>query len=61
MKIRVITATFIYCNSGRREEETVNVVFTDESEKYTLTKLYVIEKQQSFCFDKSTNEFLVND
>lgn len=61
MKIRSITATFIYCNSGRREEETVSVVFTDDSEKYMLTKLYVMEKQQSFIFDKSTNEFLVND
>jgi len=61
MKTRTITAKFRYCNSGREEEETVNIIFSDEDDKYGICKPYVVEKGQRLVFDKETNEFLVND
>ncbi len=61
MKGRVITATFHYCNSNRKEVKTVNCLFDDESEKYELTKVFVVEFGTSLVFSKSDNTFLVND
>ncbi len=61
MKIRRITATFRYCNSGREEERTVQCLFNDRNEKYELTKVYVVEFGKELVFDKLDNSFLVND
>jgi hypothetical protein len=61
MKIRTITATFHYCNSGTKEERTVTCLFTDRNEQYELTKVFVVEFGKSLVFSKSDNEFLVND
>ncbi len=61
MKIRQITGTFRYCNSGRKEERTVTCLFTDRNEQYELTKVFVVEFGKSLVFSKSDNEFLVND
>lgn len=60
-KIRTITGTFKYCNSGTEETKTVNCLFTERSEHFELTKLYVIELKTDLIFNKSTNTFLVND
>lgn len=61
MKIRQITANFHYCNSGMKEEKTVNCIFTDDNEKYLLTKVYVVELQKKVLFSKTDNTFLIND
>lgn len=61
MKIRRISATFHYCNSGDKEEKTVDCLFDESAEKYTLTKVYVVQLAKSFVFSKSDNTFLVND
>lgn len=60
-KIRKITGLFKYCNSGTQEVKTVNCIFTERSEKYELTKVYVVEFACELVFSKSDNEFLVND
>lgn len=61
MKIRTITATFKYANSGKEEEKTVTCLFDDEAEEYSLTKLYVVEFQKELVFAKLDNTFLVCD
>jgi hypothetical protein len=61
MKVRTITATFKYCNSGIQEVKTVNCLFTDRNEKYELTKVYVVEFGHEVLFSKDDNTFLVND
>ena len=61
MKARRITATFKYCNSGKEEIKTVNCLFTDRSEQYELTKVYVVEFGCELIFCNSDNHFLVND
>ncbi|TBR56431.1 hypothetical protein B4U84_29865 [Westiellopsis prolifica IICB1] len=61
MKIRQVTATFKYCNSGRQEEKTVNCLFDENAEKYQLTKVYVVEFGCKLVFSKTDNTFLVND
>ncbi|MBE9225423.1 hypothetical protein IQ264_08260 [Phormidium sp. LEGE 05292] len=61
MKIRRITATIQYCNSGRTEERTVTCLFDDISEQYELTKVFVVEFNQSLVFSKNDQSFLVND
>jgi hypothetical protein len=61
MKIRTITATFQYCNSGKVEELTVNCLFDDRSQQYELTKVFVVEFGQKLLFCKGDNTFLVND
>jgi hypothetical protein len=60
-KLRTITGIFKYCNSGREEVKTVTCLFTESSEKYELTKVYVVEFGCELVFSKSDNEFLVND
>lgn len=60
-KIRTITGTFKYCNSGTQEVKTVTCLFDERSEKYELTKVYVVEFGCKLVFAKSDNEFLVND
>jgi hypothetical protein len=60
-KIRTITGTFKYCNSGRQEVKTVTCLFDDRAEKLELTKVYVVEFGCKLVFSKSDNEFLVND
>ncbi|OBQ30105.1 MAG: hypothetical protein AN483_06880 [Aphanizomenon flos-aquae MDT14a] len=60
-KIRTITGTFKYCNSGTEEVKTVTCLFDERSEKYELTKIYVVEFGCKLVFSKSDNEFLVND
>lgn len=61
MKIRQITATFHYANSGRKEEKTVTCLFDEKASKYELTKLFVVELQLHLVFSKLDNTFLVND
>ncbi|HEY9608490.1 hypothetical protein [Allocoleopsis sp.] len=61
MKGRKITATFHYCNSGKKEVKTVNCLFDDKAEQYELTKVFVVEFGESLVFSKSDNTFLVND
>jgi hypothetical protein len=61
MKIRTITGTIHYCNSGRKEVQTVNCLFDDRAEKYELTRVYVVEFKQELVFSKNDNTFLVND
>jgi hypothetical protein len=58
--IRVITGTFKYCNSGTEETKTVNCLFTERSEHYQLTKVYVVEFGCELLLSKP-NTFLVND
>ena len=60
-KIRTITGTFKYCNSGTQEVKTVTCLFDERSEKYKLTMVYVVEFGYKLAFSKSDNEFLVND
>ncbi|AFY51294.1 hypothetical protein Nos7524_5604 (plasmid) [Nostoc sp. PCC 7524] len=60
-KSRTITGTFKYCNSGREEVKTVTCLFTERSEKYQLTKVYVVEFGCELIFCKDDNHFLVND
>ncbi|MBH8565920.1 hypothetical protein I8748_27765 [Nostoc sp. CENA67] len=60
-KSRIITGTFKYCNSGREEVKTVTCLFTERSEKYQLTKVYVVEFGCELIFCKDNNHFLVND
>jgi hypothetical protein len=60
-KIRTITGTFKYCNSGTQEVKTVTCLFDERSEKYELTMVYVVEFGYKLAFSKSDNEFLVND
>jgi hypothetical protein len=60
-KIRKITGTVKYCNSGTQEERTLTCLFTERSEKYMLTKVYVVEFGCELVFSKDNNEFLVND
>jgi|GEM_PF-5699677 hypothetical protein len=60
-KIRTITGTFKYCNSGTQEVKTVTCLFDERSEKYELTMVYVVEFGHKLAFSKSDNEFLVND
>ncbi|MFB2880696.1 hypothetical protein [Floridanema aerugineum] len=61
MKIRRITATIQYCNSGRTEERTVTCLFDDISEQYELTKVFVVELAKKLTFSKNDQTFLVND
>lgn len=59
-KITTITGTFKYCNSGIEETKTVNCLFTERSEHYQLTKVYVVEFGCKLLLSKP-NTFLVND
>ncbi|MHC5739417.1 hypothetical protein [Nostoc sp.] len=43
------------------EEKTVTCLFTERSEKFELTKVYVVEFGCELIFCKSDNHFLVND
>lgn len=61
MKIRRITATIQYCNSGRTEERTVTCLFDDISEQYELTKVFVVELGKKLIFSKNDQTFLVNN
>lgn len=61
IKIRIITGTFKYCNSGTQEVKTVTCLFDERSEYYELTKVYVVEFGCKLIFCKSDNQFLVND
>lgn len=56
-----ITGVFKFCNSGREEVRTVTCLFTERSEKYQLTKVYVVEFGCELIFCKDDNHFLVND
>jgi hypothetical protein len=60
-KIRTITATFKYCNSGTEEIKTVTCFFDERAEKFELTKVYVVEFGCKLIFCKPDNHFLVND
>ncbi|WP_138504491.1 hypothetical protein [Nostoc sp. PA-18-2419] len=60
-KIRTITATFKYCNSGTEEIKTVTCLFDERAEKFELTKVYVVEFGCKLIFSKPHNHFLVND
>ncbi|WP_392530211.1 hypothetical protein [Nostoc sp. C117] len=60
-KMRTITGTFKYCNSGREETKTVTCLFDERAEQYELTKVYVFEFGCKLIFSKTDNHFLVND
>lgn len=61
MKIRTIEATVFHAESNRREARTLTLLFDDRSERFTLTKVYVLEFQQRVVFDKEENLVILPD
>ena len=59
VKIRQFLATIHYAESGRKEQELVHFLFTEDTEKYQLLKAYCVEYGYVF-FHKPTNEILLN-
>lgn len=61
MKIRQIEVTIRHAESDRREVRTLTFLFDDRSERYTLTKVYVVELGERVVFDKEENLVLLPD
>jgi hypothetical protein len=61
VKIRSIKVTIHHAESDRREVKTLTFLFDDRSERYELTKVYVVELGRSVVFDKSENLVLLPD
>jgi hypothetical protein len=61
MKIRTVTATIHHAESNWKEEKTVTALFTDDNEKYELTKVFVVEFNKQVIFSTTDNTFLLPD
>lgn len=58
VKIRQVLATVHYAESGRKEQELVHLLFTEDNEKYQLLQAYCVEYGY-VIFHKPTNEILL--
>jgi hypothetical protein len=56
---RTLIATLVYTESGRREEKQITYLASQESQQYTLTKVFVLELNRELLIDKETNEILI--
>ena len=56
---RTLIATLVYTESGRREEKEITYLASQESQQYTLTKVFVLELNRELLIDKETNEILI--
>jgi hypothetical protein len=56
---RTLIATLVYTESGRREEKEITDLASQESQQYTLTKVFVLELNRELLIDKETNEILI--
>ena len=56
---RTLIATLVYTESGRREEKEITYLASQESQRYTLTKVFVLELNRELLIDKETNEILI--
>jgi len=61
MKIRTVTAIIHHAESNWKEEKTVTALFTDENEKYQLTKVFVVEFDKKVIFCTTDNTFILPD